>query len=57
MWIEGGDDHGSPLVEAALDRPPDNRLVTEVKSVEIAEGDDAPAKRVGDAAFKGQPLH
>jgi hypothetical protein len=44
-------------VKAALDRPPDHRLVAEVESVEIAEGDDAPAKLLRDASGEGQALH
>ena len=55
--IERGDDHRPPLVESALDRAPDHRLVAEVESVEIAEGDDAPLEVRGDAAIEGQALH
>ena len=55
--VEGGDDDRPPLVVAARDRAPDDRLVAEVEAVEIAERDDAAAKRVGHAAIEGQPLH
>ena len=55
--VEGGDDHRPPLVEAALDRPVHHRLVAEVESVEIAEGDDAPLEVLRDAAGEGQALH
>ncbi len=57
VGVEGGDDHRPPLVEAALDRAPDHRLVAEMESVEIAERDDAPPEAVGDAAGEGQALH
>ena len=42
VGVEGGDDHRAALVEAALDRAADHRLVAEVEAVEIAERDDAP---------------
>ena len=57
MRIEGGDDHRPPLVESALDRAADHRLVAEVEAVEIAERDDAPLQGFGDAAGEGQALH
>ena len=57
VGVEGGDDDRPPLVEAALDRSPDHRLVAEMKSVEIAERDDASPEVVGDAAGEGQALH
>ena len=55
--VEGGDDHRPPLVEAALDRAPDHRLVAEMEAVEIAERDDASPKPVGDSAGEGKALH
>ncbi len=50
MGVEGGDDRRAALVEGALDRSPDHRLVAKVKAVEIAECDDASPELVGDAA-------
>jgi hypothetical protein len=47
--IEGGDQRRPPFGAGALDRAADHRLVPEVKSIEIAERDDAPAKRSGTA--------
>ena len=55
--VEGRDDHRPPLVEAARDRPPDHRLVAQMKAVEIAERDDAAAETLGDRLVEGQPLH
>ena len=55
--IEGGDDHRPALVKCARDRAADHRLVAEMESVEIAEGDDAPLELIGDAAGEGEPLH
>ena len=43
--------------KARCDGPPDHRLVAEMESVEIAEGDDAPLEVVGDAAVEGKALH
>jgi hypothetical protein len=44
-------------VERALDRAPDHRLVAQMESVEIAEGDDAPVEAIRDAAVEGEALH
>src|SRR5262245_19245715 len=57
MWVEGRDDHRTPLVKGALDRPVHHRLVAEMETVEIAERDDASPQSLGDAAGEGQPLH
>jgi hypothetical protein len=50
MRLEGGDDRRAALVEGPRHRPSDHRLVAEMESVEIAEGDDAPLEIIGDAA-------
>src|SRR5690242_15054933 len=57
MGIEGGYNSRPALVEAALHRSSDHRLVAEVETVEIAECDDGPAQAFGDAAGEGQALH
>ncbi len=51
--VESRDDDRAPLVMAARDRPPDDRLVAEVKTVEIAEREDAPAKLVRECRCRG----
>jgi hypothetical protein len=55
--VECGDDHRPPLVEGARDGASHDCLVAEVEAVEIAEGDDASPKLLGDAAGEGQALH
>ena len=55
--VEGGDDGRPPLVEAARQGPRHHRLVAEMESIEVAEGDDASPQGLGDAAGEGQPLH
>ena len=55
--IEGRDHHRAALVKAARDRPPDHRLVAQMKAVEIAERDDAAAECFGDRLVEGQALH
>ena len=45
--VEGCYDDRPSFVETTLDRAPDHRLVTEVETVEIAEGDDVPLKSSG----------
>ena len=57
MRVEGGDDHRPALVEAAGDGAADDRLVAQVKAVEIAEREDASAQLLGDRLVEGQPLH
>ena len=57
MRVEGGDDHRPPLMERARDSAGDHRLVAEVESVEIAEGEDAPLEALGNAPGEGQALH
>jgi len=57
MRIERRGDHRPPLVEGARDGAARHRLVAEVKTVEIAERDDAPLETVGDSAGEGEPLH
>ena len=48
---------GRPFGAGALDRAADHRLVPVVKSIEIAERDDAPAKRLRNRRAAVQPLH
>ncbi|GLV21430.1 hypothetical protein TomMM35A_12870 [Sphingobium sp. TomMM35A] len=57
MRVERRNDDGTPLRAGTLHRAADDRLMTEVKSVKIAQRHDAPAQmgRDRDAAF--QPLH
>ena len=57
MGIEGGDDHRSPLMGAALHRPPDHCLVAEVETVEIAERHHGAAKGLRNRLVEGQALH
>ena len=44
-------------MRAALHRPPDHRLVAQVKAVEIAERNHRAAKRVRDRLVVEQALH
>ncbi len=57
MRIERCRDHRPSLVRTALHRASDHRLMTEVKSVEIAERDDRAAQGIGDRPVEGQALH
>ena len=47
VGFESGDDRWAPLVEAAGNGAADDRLVAQVKPVEIAERDDASAPLLG----------
>ncbi|GLV25048.1 hypothetical protein TomTYG45_14850 [Sphingobium sp. TomTYG45] len=57
MRVERRDDDGTALRAGTVHRAADDSLMTEVKSVKIAQRHDAPAQmgRDRDAAF--QPLH
>src|SRR4029078_11082714 len=57
MRVEGADDDRPPLMGAALHRPANDRLVTEVKSGEIAERDDRTAKCFRNGLVERQALH
>ena len=57
MGIEGRDQHRPPLGAGALDRAAHHRLVARVKSIEIAERDDAAAKPLRNRRAAVQPLH
>jgi hypothetical protein len=55
--VESGGDHRPPLVESHRDRAADDRLVTEVESVEIAEREDASAQLFRNGLVVEQALH
>ena len=57
MGVEGGDDRRSALVEGALDRAADHRLMATVEAVEIAQRDDRAAERFGYRRGEAQALH
>ena len=57
MRIEGRDQSRPPLGAGARDGAAHHRLVALVKSVEIAERDDAAAKRVRNRRAPVQALH
>jgi hypothetical protein len=57
VGIEGGDQHRPLFRLGALDGAGDHGLVPPVKSIEIAERDDAPAKRLRNRRAAVQPLH
>ncbi|HEY0626551.1 MAG TPA: hypothetical protein VGD10_07430 [Allosphingosinicella sp.] len=57
MRIEGRDQHRPRFCPGALDRPAHHRLVARMKSIEIAERDDAPAQRFRNRRAAVQPLH
>jgi hypothetical protein len=53
MRVECGGYDRPSLVKRARNGTSHHRLVAEMKSVKIAEGDDAPPEIVGDAAGEG----
>jgi len=55
--VEGRDDRGAAGGTRTLDRAANHRLVPQVKSIEIAERDIAPAKALGHRRAAGKPLH
>src|SRR4030095_14659133 len=55
--IERRDDHRAPLVRSALHGPADDRLVTEMKAVEIAKRDDRALKLLGECLVVEQAHH
>ena len=57
MRVEGSDDNWTLLMRPALDRPPDNGLVTQMKAVKIAERDDCSAEAIGYRLVVEQALH
>ena len=57
MRIEGGDDRWPPLMRRPRHRAPDDRLVAEVKAIEIAKGHDTAPEAVRDAVGQKEALH
>jgi hypothetical protein len=57
MRIEGRDHRRPPFVRRLLDRPPDHRLVPQVKPVEIAQRHNRAAHRIRYRLVEGQALH
>ena len=55
--VEGRNQGRTTLGPRLGQRPPDHRLVPEVKAVEVAERDDAAAQRIGHDAPSDDALH